>query len=273
MTVETRYFDLQADFGITKHMGGRKATDELVELCHLRAGNSVLEVGCGIGTTTRYLAGESGFLVTAVDLSPRMIERAQERSKRRGLADRVEFRVADAQQLPFEEAVFDAVIDESVTAFVPNKERALSEYVRVVKPGGYVGLNEVTWTKAPPAELVRYTALIMAGADFLPAAGWQALLEGVGLAELAVRQYPFEARSQFVEELRQLDAREYMRAWVRFVTQSVTNPAYRSFAKDVLAAPDQIFKFVKHIGYGLYVGRKPAVANLIVDIPDLLASH
>jgi len=43
-------------------------------------------------------------LVTAVDISPRMVERARERAKRRGVAARIEFNVADAQQLPFEEA-------------------------------------------------------------------------------------------------------------------------------------------------------------------------
>jgi SAM-dependent methyltransferase len=249
---------LQADFGITKHMGGRKATNELVELCRLGAGQSVLEVGCGIGSTTCYLAGERGYLVTAVDISEKMIERSRKRAERRGVAARIEFKVADAQHLPFDAATFDAVIDESVTAFAQDKGRAVSEYVRVAKPGGYVGLNEVTWIKTPPPELVRYAALIMAGADFLTAAGWKALLEGGGLAELAVRQHHFDARSQFVEELRQLDLREQLKAWYRFLTQSVTNPAYREFTRQVMSAPRQIFSFMSHIGYGIYAGRKLA---------------
>jgi ubiquinone/menaquinone biosynthesis C-methylase UbiE len=255
--VEPLYFDLQSDFGITKHMGGRKATDELIQMCHLQAGESILEVGCGIGGTTCYLADEYDLQVTAVDILPRMVQRSRERAKRRGLADRVEFKVADAQQLPFEKARFDAVIDESVAAFVQDKQRGLAEYARVTKPGGYVGLNEVTWIKPPPPDLVRYAALIMAGADFLTAAGWQALLEGARLTDLAVRQGRFHARSQFAEELRQLDIREQVRAWYRFLTQSVSNPAYREFTREVMSAPGQIFKFIKHIGYGIYVGRKP----------------
>ncbi len=256
--VNSRYFDLQADFGISKHLGGRQATDELIALCRLQAGQSVLEVGCGIGSTTCYLAGACGLLVTAVDVSPRMLERAKERAKRRGVAARVEFRIADAQQLPFDAACFDAVIDESVTAFVSDKHRALCEYLRVAKPTGYVGLNEVTWVQVPPPDLVRYTALILAGADFLTAEGWQALLADAGLGELTVRQHRFDARSQYAEELRQLDVREYLRAWYRFLTQSITNPAYRQFTKEVMGAPAQIYKFVKHIGYGIYVGRKLA---------------
>jgi cyclopropane fatty-acyl-phospholipid synthase-like methyltransferase len=74
--IESLFFELQSDFGITKHMGGRKATDELIELCHLEAGQSVLEVGCGVGSTTCYLAGECDLLVTSVDISLRMVERA-----------------------------------------------------------------------------------------------------------------------------------------------------------------------------------------------------
>jgi SAM-dependent methyltransferase len=252
------YFDLQADFGITKHMGGRKATEELIELCHLQPGQSVLEVGCGIGTTTCYLAREGHYLVTAVDISERMIERSRARARRRGVAARIEFKVADAQQLPFEAATFDAVIDESVTAFAQDKQRAASEYARVAKPGGYVGLNEVTWIKTPPPELVRYAALIMAGADFLTATGWEALLAGSTLGEPAVRQHRFDAPSQFVEELRQLDLREQLRAWYRFLTQSVTNPAYREFTRQVMSAPGQIFRFMSHVGYGIYVGKKLA---------------
>jgi ubiquinone/menaquinone biosynthesis C-methylase UbiE len=251
------YFEIQSELGISKHMGGRKATDELIALCRLQPGQSVLEVGCGVGRTTCYLAGERRLRVTAVDISPGMVERSRERAQQHGLAARVEFRVADAQHLPFEDARFDAVIDESVTAFVEDKQAALGEYVRVARPGGYVGLNEVTWVQAPPPKLVRYAALIMAGADFLTAAGWRALLEGAGLTELAGSQHRFDARSQYVEEMRQLDLRESVSAWYRFLTQSAKTPAYRKYTKEVMSAPGQIFKFVNHIGYGIYVGRKP----------------
>ena len=59
--------------------------------------------------------------------------------------------MADAQDLPFEDDLFDAVTTESVTAFPADKQKAVGEYTRVTKPGGYVGLNESTWPKVPPA--------------------------------------------------------------------------------------------------------------------------
>jgi ubiquinone/menaquinone biosynthesis C-methylase UbiE len=255
--VNSAYFDLQADFGLTKHMGGRGATEELVSLCHLRAGQSILEVGCGVGATTSYLAEEHGCLVTAVDISERMVSRSQARAKRQGVRNRTGFAVADARQLPFAEGCFAALIDESVMAFVQDKQLAMRDYVRVVRPGGYIGLNQVTWSGEPPAELVRYASLIMAGAQFLNSQAWAALLESTGLGEVRLNEYRFSPLSQFVEELRQLDIREYARAWYRFATQSVANPAYREFIKEVMSAPGQILQFARHIGYGIYVGRKP----------------
>lgn len=59
------------------------------------------------------------------------------------IEDGVEFRVADVQDLPFEADLFDAVIGESVIAFPENENEAVGECVRVTKPGGYVGFNEM----------------------------------------------------------------------------------------------------------------------------------
>ena len=57
---DSLYFEIQADFGITKHLGGLRATRELAELCHMEKGKSVLVVGCGIGATACYLAERYG---------------------------------------------------------------------------------------------------------------------------------------------------------------------------------------------------------------------
>lgn len=259
------YFDLQADFGITKHMGGRRATRELAELCHIHQDSCVLDVGCGIGMTSCYLAREYDCRVIAVDLSNRMVTRAADRAKKRGVESRVEFKVADAQQLPFEAPQFDVVLDESVLAFVADKQKAISEYVRVTKPGGYIGLNEVVWVKPPPLDLVKYIGLIMAGADFTPSEGWLALLAASSLEELQVRGHKFEARRQWLDEMQQLDLGESVRAWFRFVTQIFTNPAYRRFAQEVLHVPRNIFRFMNYIGYSLYVGRKQLITSLPVS--------
>jgi arsenite methyltransferase len=250
------YFDLQADFGITKHMGGLKATRRLAEMCEIGPETNVLEVGCGIGATSCSLAKDYGCELMAVDISEKMVSRTEQRVKQQKLGELVKTRTADAQQLPFEDNTFDAVISESVLAFVPDKPRALAEYARVAKPDGFVGLNEVIWLKPPSPELVAYTALLMAGADFMTVDGCCDLLEGAGLEDFCMSVYTFNAFNQYLEGLRTLNLGEYTRAWYRFITRSVSSPAYRRFASEALRSPRLMFAFTNSIGYGVFAGRK-----------------
>jgi len=253
---EHPYFELQSSWGMTKHMGGVKATEQLIELCHINKDKYVLVVGCGVGVTPCYLAQRYGCRVVGVDLSERMVDRSKERAKRKGVAERAEFRVADAQNLPFEDALFDAVICESVNAFIEDRPRALSEYVRVVKPGGYVGLNEVTWLETPPPDLVKYLYRIVS-AEFLAGnGGWKKLLEGSGLREIVARTYKANPLSQWVSEVRQFEFLDFLGAWYRFLFLLIKSPACRRFARDALAMPRSIFSIFKYCGYGIYVGRK-----------------
>jgi len=89
------YFELEAYWG-TKHMGGLKATEELIELCHINKGKYILEVGCGVGITACYIAKRYGCRVVGMDISERMIDKSKKRAKREGVEDRVKFTVADA---------------------------------------------------------------------------------------------------------------------------------------------------------------------------------
>ena len=83
--------------------------------------------------------------------------------------------------MPLEADRFDVVIRESVLAFIEDKPRAIRECVRVVKPGGYVGLNEALWIEAPPLE--RAEQALEWGTNILTTEAWQALWEGSGLQD------------------------------------------------------------------------------------------
>ena len=153
------YFEFHAYIGATKHMGGLSATKELIGLCGIGEDTYVLEVGCGVGATACYMAERLGCRTLGVDIRPSMIQRANERAKRERVRDRIEFGVADATDLPFEDATFDVVLAESVTTFIDDRPSAIEEYARVVKPGGCVGLNDEIWLKTPPPqEIVDYAA-------------------------------------------------------------------------------------------------------------------
>ena len=111
-----------------------------------------------------------------------MIDLSRKRASREDVADRLEFRTADAQHLPFEAGLFDVVICESVTAFLDDPQKAVREYARVAKPRGYVGLNEGTWIRTPPStEFVEFIERTMAKATFLKSDEWRELMDNAGL--------------------------------------------------------------------------------------------
>jgi len=101
----------------------------------------VLELAAGTGVVTRQLAAMLGepARIVATDLNPTMIEEAA----RIGTLRPVEWRQADAMQLPFENASYDAVVCQFGVMFFPDRARALAETRRVLRPGGLLAFN--TW--------------------------------------------------------------------------------------------------------------------------------
>ena len=88
----------------------------------MQEGEEILYVGCGSGVAAIQIAMEYDCRVVGVDLLETMVESAREWAERRRAVDRTEFRVADAQDLPFEHDRFDVLICESVNTFVPDLE-------------------------------------------------------------------------------------------------------------------------------------------------------
>jgi len=252
--VEDTYSAMMAEMAFTKHLGGQQSTDELIELCHIDGDSYVLDIGCGVGVTPCYIAKQYGCRVVGVDLREAMIQRSRERARREGVQDRTEFRAADARDLPFDDALFDVVICESVLAFLSDREQAVDEFVRVAKPGGYVGISESTWVKEPSPELRERVSRSLGGnLDVQMPEEWQALLEGSGLKDVVARVVNISARSELVNRTRRLGGiRGMMRMWLK-VPSVFRRPEYRGFMKEALSTPKEA---LTSWGYGLYVGRK-----------------
>jgi ubiquinone/menaquinone biosynthesis C-methylase UbiE len=115
--------------------------EELCEALDLRAGQRVLDVAAGNGNAS-LAAARRWCDVVASDYVPALLERARERAMAERLA--IEFRVADAEGLPFDDASFDAVVSTFGVMFTPDQERAAAELVRVCRRGGRIGL--ANWT-------------------------------------------------------------------------------------------------------------------------------
>jgi SAM-dependent methyltransferase len=255
-------FDHQAKVGLTKHLGGTQATDKVLAVCHVDSGMTILDVGCGVGATPCYIAKTYGCRVVGVDILEAMVERSIERAKREGLEDQTEFRVADAQDLPFEDNTFDIVMAESVTVFPADKQQAVSEYVRVAKPGGYVALNESTWLKEPvPPELIEYVKQdLSANAEVLTRESWVALLERAGLSDIVAEAHTIEARAETKNILARYGCRGTLGVFWRLLGLYLRDPDYRRVVRDITQqSRPQLDQLCEYSGYGLYVGRKRTV--------------
>jgi MPBQ/MSBQ methyltransferase len=125
------------------HSRGIVATREHAERAGIQAGMYVLDLGCGLGGSSRYLAAECSCRVAAIDLTPNFVEAARIPSARCGLAERIEFRQANALDLPFQDDTFDHVWSYAVTMNIADKERLAREVARVLKPGGRFSCNEI----------------------------------------------------------------------------------------------------------------------------------
>jgi arsenite methyltransferase len=252
------FFDFAAEVGLTKHIGGQAATEALVQLCHIGKDSYVLDVGCGVGATPCYLAKKYACRVVGVDISARMVERSRERARREEVAERVEFKVADAQDLPFEDDLFDAVITESVTAFPEDKQKAVDEYVRVTRPGGYVGLNETAWLKVPPPPEVIAWAAQDVGASVKPLTpqAWTGLLEAAGLKAMVVKTYAVNTQDEAKGILRRYGLGGMLGVMGRMLLLYTRSPDYRKFVKGVRATGVIPAHLDEYFGYGLFVGRK-----------------
>ena len=102
----------------------------------------ILDIGCGPGIFTVLLANE-GFRVTAADYTPAMLEQVRTATRhRRSLVNVVH---ADAEDLPFPDATFDAVVARNLTWNLPHPERAYAEWTRVLVPGGVIVNFDANW--------------------------------------------------------------------------------------------------------------------------------
>jgi arsenite methyltransferase len=246
------YLDMQAYVGITKHIGGRAATDELLTLCHVARAREVLVVGCGIGVSCAYIAQKHSCHVAGVDISEKMIEWSHKRAREERVEDKVEFRVADVLNLPFDNDRFDAVLVESVIAFVEDKARAIRECVRVTRPDRYVGLNESFFTVAPTPEVGEIVRREL-GVDIPLVQTWQALWEASGLRDRVVNLHPINARHEIRDRLQWIGARWTLEALGRLFRLYLTQSEARQSLKAQFGSSAGS---LSTMGYGIFAGRK-----------------
>ena len=125
------------------HIRGRESTVELAERAGLSSGMKVLDVGCGIGGSARFLASEYGARVSGIDLTPEFVNVGRQLNDLIGVGDDIDLQVASALELPFESGAFDLVWTEHVQMNIEDKRGFYGELGRVLKPGGKFVFHDI----------------------------------------------------------------------------------------------------------------------------------
>ncbi|GAA3742785.1 hypothetical protein HDA32_003242 [Spinactinospora alkalitolerans] len=239
--------------GDSYHPGGLALTRRLADALALAGDRTVLDVASGPGATARLLAIEHGVLVHGVDLGEETLRAARARTAEAGLSDRVRFHLGDAERLPLPDAACDALVCECAFCTFPDKAAAAAEFARVLRPGGRVGITDVTVSPGGlPDELAGIAGWVACIADARPAADYGRLLEGAGLRPIREERHD-AAVARMID---QIDARMRVLAMTapdRLSAAGVVPDAVGPYLEAARRAVEE-----GAIGYALLVAEKPA---------------
>jgi len=125
------------------HIGGRVATDNLIDQLNFSEKNHVLDVGCGLGGASRYVATKFKSRVTGIDLTPEYIETGKVLCGWLNLESDVTLEQGSALSMPFQDSMFDGGYMLHVGMNIDDKSSLFSEIYRVLKPGAYFGIYDI----------------------------------------------------------------------------------------------------------------------------------
>lgn len=167
--------------GDSWHPGGIGLTDRLAAILRVGPGSLVLDLAAGRGTSAIHLAERYGCSVVGIDLSACNVESATDAAAAAGVSSLVEFQMGDAECTQVDAGRFDAVICECALCTFPDKDAAAIGIARALRPGGRVGISDITRCGDLPTELDSLVAHVACVGAALPVEQYRAILERAGL--------------------------------------------------------------------------------------------
>ncbi len=234
--------------GDSLHPGGLRATNRLGRAMGLQAGWRVLDLACGMGASAAAVSRVFRCQVTGLELGAAAVAASRRRALAQPVPSNVAFVRGDAELPPFRDGAFDAVIIECATSLFGDKPAAIAGVRRLLRPGGVIGLSDITVEPGSlPPELDGTMGMMLCLTDALPSLGYQRLLEDAGFAVAERENLSGEALSLLAE------LRGKLALWQSFGGSAA--------AADLAAAPDLLGRVAElvaqgEIGYWLYAGKK-----------------
>ena len=147
----------------------------------LRPGAEVIEVACGVGGAARFLARNYGVKVLATNIAEAQLAEAAAITEREGPSGLIEFALADFHDLPYPDDRFDCWWCQEALLYSTDKQRVLSEALRVIRPGGRLILSDLLLGRAVTGEARRRYTSTLSAPGMWPIEQWDALLAKMGV--------------------------------------------------------------------------------------------
>lgn len=238
--------------GDSFHPGGLELTARLALLLGIDAQSKVLDVASGKGASAIFLAERFGCMVTGIDYGEQNVREAAAAATARGVKQRLHFQQADAERLSFEAGSFDAIICECAFCTFPDKASAARQFARVLRPGGTIGLSDLTSIGELPEELDDLLAWVACIADAQPLASYQQYLIDAGFRITETEEHD-RSLIEMVQQVRlRLLGAEIATALKKIELPNVDFTAAKAMAQATIEAINQ-----GKLGYSIICGVKP----------------
>jgi len=224
-------------------------TGMMIQRAEMRPGQHLLDVGCGLGEPGLRLAKETGCKVTGITVSRVQVDSANKKAAELGLAQRAVFQLADAMQLPFADASFDAVWAFESMHHMPDLEQVLREMVRVAMPGGRVIIADVIRRSPMPPEVTTFMRQAMMMQSAVPISDYEKLLPTLGLELEEVRDISAHTLPMMPKFMETITAKK--EELMRVMDET-------AFSQIQFGLDKSGKVFHDYLGYALIVARKPA---------------
>jgi ubiquinone/menaquinone biosynthesis C-methylase UbiE len=246
-------FDFMAKYvGLSVlHPGGFVSTNKLLDSYSLDKDKKVLDIACGKGTTSILIAKKFGCRVVGIDISPVLIDEAKRLAKRNKVDKLIDFQIADATRLPFNENEFDGSIAQAMLVLIDDKEAVIKEALRVIKPSGLAGWIELTWQQNPTELFMKQVSEIICAYCMLNVKvldGWNNLFLQSGAVDLQTAVYPMHF-SGFLAMIKDEGFSNSIRVIGKFLTDSKVRTRMNTMNK-FFKKNEDIF------GFGIFTMRK-----------------
>jgi ubiquinone/menaquinone biosynthesis C-methylase UbiE len=237
------------------HPGGFASTNKLLKIYNLDNNKKVLDIACGKGTTSILIAKKFGCKVVGIDISPGLIEEAKRLAKRNKVDKLIDFQVANATHLPFDDNEFDVSIAQAMLVLIDDKESVIKEALRVIKSSGLAGWIELTWQQTPTELFMKQVSDVICAYCMLNVKileGWKNLFIQSGASNLRTDIYPMNF-SGFPGMIKDEGFTNFFHVMRKYLTDSKVRTRMMTM--------NRFFKKNEDIfGYGIYTMEKTNTA-------------